>query len=218
MFIQPDGEKLHTIAGLVDQGIIRPVVDQVVAFEQTPAALEELLSGGVRGKVVVSTETAAPGDTAELTGDARPQTLAPTWVTAPTQQIDAAGATLAYRELGGFIAQQIALEHPRLVRRVAAAGTGPAGGSGINRLTGSAYVYWDMVRGAAARTDSKEFLFFNSDTTGKAAARQYLPRLEERVSGRDTPIALQALRTQLKAINAWGSTSPRVSPGSPPRR
>src|SRR5699024_6220662 len=75
--------------------------------------------------------------------------------------------------LGGFIAQQIALDHPGLVRRLTLAGTGPAGGAGINRPTGAAYVYWDIVRGAAARTDSKEFLFFNRDKTGKAAAKEY---------------------------------------------
>lgn len=289
LFIQPDGEKLHTIARLVDQGIIRPVVDRVAPFEQTPAALEALLSGGVRGKVVVSTATAAPGDTARPKSDARAQTLASTWATASTQQIDARGETLAYRELGasggtpvvmlthlgatldnwdprlmdalarhhhvvavdlpgvgassgtvaptvkgmadaavgfieamgftevdlvgfslgGFIAQQIALEHAGLVRRLTLAGTGPAGGAGINRLTGSAYVYWDMIRGAAARTDAKEFLFFNRDKTGRAAARQYLQRLEERVMDRDAPLTLQAFRTQLKAIKAWGRAEPQ---------
>jgi pimeloyl-ACP methyl ester carboxylesterase len=289
LFIQPDGEKLHTIAGLVDQGIIRPVPDRVAPFEQTPAALGALLSGGVRGKVVVSTETAAPGDTVRPTSDARSQTLAPTWATAPTQQIEARGETLAYRELGvpggtpvvmlthlgatldnwdprlmdalarhhhvitvdlpgvgassgtvaptvkgmaeaavgfieamgftevdlvgfslgGFIAQQITLEHPRLVRRLTLAGTGPAGGAGINRRTGSAYVYWDMIRGAAARTDAKEFLFFHRDKTGKAAAQQYLQRLEERVMDRDTPLAARAFRTQLKAIKAWGRHEPQ---------
>ncbi|MEX5258275.1 alpha/beta fold hydrolase [Kocuria arenosa] len=289
LFIQPDGDQLATIARLVDQGIIRPVLDRVTPFEQTPAALGALLSGGVRGKVVVSTETAAPGDTAELTSVGWSQTLAPTWVTAPTQQIEARGETLAYRELGasggtpivmlthlgatldnwdprvmdalarthhviavdlpgvgassgtvaptvkamadaavgfieamgfaevdlvgfslgGFIAQQIALEHTGLVRRLTLAGTGPAGGAGINRLTGSAYVYWDMVRGATARTDAKEFLFFNRDTIGKAAAQEYLQRLEERVLDRDTPIALQAFRTQLKAIKAWGRDEPQ---------
>lgn len=56
LFIRPEGEDLRQIAELVDRGVIRPVVDRVMAFDQTPQALEALLSGGVRGKVLVSTE------------------------------------------------------------------------------------------------------------------------------------------------------------------
>ena len=37
--------------------------------------------------------------------------------------------------LGGFVAQQVALDAPDLVRRLVLAGTGPAGGEGINRRT-----------------------------------------------------------------------------------
>lgn len=289
LFIQPNGDQLRTIAGLVDQGTIRPVVDRTLPFEQTTEALEALLSGGVRGKVLVSTDSAAHRAAEGMRVDPRPQTLAPTWVTAPTKRIIAGGETMAYRELGasggipvvmlthlaatldnwdprvidalarnhhviavdlpgvgassgtmapavkemadaavafieamgftevdlvgfslgGFIAQQIALDHTGLVRRLTLAGTGPAGGAGINRPTGAAYVYWDMVRGAAARTDSKEFLFFNRDKTGKNAAKEYLQRLDERVMDRDAPITVQAFRTQLKAIKAWGRAEPQ---------
>ncbi|MGH3561374.1 MAG: alpha/beta fold hydrolase, partial [Mycobacterium sp.] len=37
--------------------------------------------------------------------------------------------------LGGGVAQVIALEEPALVRRIILAGTGPAGGGGINEVT-----------------------------------------------------------------------------------
>jgi pimeloyl-ACP methyl ester carboxylesterase len=37
--------------------------------------------------------------------------------------------------LGGFISQVIAQEEPRLVRKVILAGTGPAGGAGIDKVT-----------------------------------------------------------------------------------
>ncbi|WP_312180899.1 alpha/beta hydrolase [Arthrobacter sp.] len=113
-------------------------------------------------------------------------------------------ADLAGFSMGGFIAQQIALDRPDLVRRLVLAGTGPSGGHGINRTTGPAYVYWDMLRGALARTDAKEFLFFNRDTKGKTAAKAYLERLQERLMDRDTPITVRAFRTQLKAIQSWG--------------
>ena len=45
--------------------------------------------------------------------------------------------------LGGGVAQVITLEHPELVRRVILAGTGPAGGGGIekiNRIAATAYI------------------------------------------------------------------------------
>ncbi|WP_167148759.1 alpha/beta hydrolase [Actinomyces sp. ZJ308] len=111
--------------------------------------------------------------------------------------------------LGGFVAQQVALDAPNLVRRLVLAGTGPAGGEGINRPTGAAYVYLDMLRGALARTDAKEFLFFPRTPTGKAAARDYLARIRERVMDRDTPITLKAFRTQIAAIKAWGRQQPQ---------
>lgn len=114
--------------------------------------------------------------------------------------------------MGGFIAQQLVLDRPDLVRRLVLAGTGPAGGHGINRSTGPAYVYWDMLRGVVARTDAKEFLFFNRDETGKAAAKAYLKRLEERIMDRDTPITVRAFRTQLTAIQAWGQQKPQNLP------
>ena len=88
--------------------------------------------------------------------------------------------------LGGFVAQQVALDAPDLVRRLVLAGTGPAGGEGINRRTGAAYVYVDMLRGALARTDAKEFLFFPRTPTGRAAARDYLARIHERVMDRES--------------------------------
>lgn len=56
LFIRPEGGHLRQIAELVDRGVIRPVVDRVVTFDQTPQALEALLSGGVRGKVLVNTD------------------------------------------------------------------------------------------------------------------------------------------------------------------
>ena len=52
-FTEPNGEQLREIAGLVDQGAIKPVIDREFAFEQLPAALSYLEAGRARGKVVL---------------------------------------------------------------------------------------------------------------------------------------------------------------------
>src|SRR5436190_19525406 len=51
--------------------------------------------------------------------------------------------------LGGMIAQVIAQEEPRLVRKLILAGTGPAGGEGIDKVTRITYV--DAARGLLTR-------------------------------------------------------------------
>lgn len=119
-------------------------------------------------------------------------------------QVDLVGFSL-----GGFVAQQVALDRPDLVRRLVLAGTGPAGGEGIDRPTGAAYIYGDMARGALARTDAKEFLFFERDAEGRRAAKEYLARLRERVMDRDEPISVPAFRAQIEAIKAWGRAEPQ---------
>jgi NADPH:quinone reductase-like Zn-dependent oxidoreductase len=60
LFMRPDGQQLTEIARLVDSGLIRPVIDQAFAFEETPAAMERVASGHARGKVVVRIADTAP--------------------------------------------------------------------------------------------------------------------------------------------------------------
>lgn len=54
LFIQPDGGALRQITGLVEEGVLRPVIDRVLPFGDTLAALDQLLAGGTRGKVLVT--------------------------------------------------------------------------------------------------------------------------------------------------------------------
>ncbi|AWO86550.1 alpha/beta hydrolase [Gordonia terrae] len=110
--------------------------------------------------------------------------------------------------LGGFIAQQIALDAPDLVRRLVLTGTGPAGGRGIDRLTGPAYIFWDMLRAALHRTDAKEFLFFPRTPAGKTAARDYLSRISLRAIDKDRPMAIRGFNRQIAAIRRWGRQQP----------
>jgi pimeloyl-ACP methyl ester carboxylesterase len=108
--------------------------------------------------------------------------------------------------MGGMIAQVIAQEQPRLVRKMILAGTGPAGGEGIEKVTRITYL--DIARGLLTRQDAKQFLFFTRTPNGRAAGKEFLARLEERTDDRDKAISLRSLRAQLKAIHRWGEQQP----------
>lgn len=108
--------------------------------------------------------------------------------------------------LGGFVAQALVTKQPELDRKLILTGTGPAGGKDIDKVAG--VTYWDMLRAALARSDPKEFLFFNRNATGKPAARAFVNRLQERTVDRDDRISVKAFRTQLRAIKKWGRSAP----------
>jgi pimeloyl-ACP methyl ester carboxylesterase len=117
------------------------------------------------------------------------------------QQVDLFGFSM-----GGMIAQVIAQDEPRLVRKMILAGTGPAGGEGIENVTRVTYL--DVARGLLTRQDPKQFLFFTRTPSGRRAGKAFLARLEERTEDRDKPISLRSLRAQLKAIHRWGQQQP----------
>jgi pimeloyl-ACP methyl ester carboxylesterase len=104
--------------------------------------------------------------------------------------------------LGGIIAQLLAAEHPRLVRRVILAGTGPEGGEGIQNLP-------QVLQQAQQHSpdDLRQFLFFEQTDTSQAAGRAFLARLAERTVDRDPPSSEQTVAAQLKAIVDWGNGS-----------
>ncbi|WP_327728537.1 alpha/beta hydrolase [Streptomyces sp. NBC_00487] len=108
--------------------------------------------------------------------------------------------------LGGMVAQALVVKHPELVRKLVLTGTGPKGGKDIDKVV--ATTYWDTLRATLTRSDPKEFLFFNRDPAGKAAAHAFVDRLEERTVDRDAEIKVKAFQTQLKAIKKWGLSAP----------
>jgi pimeloyl-ACP methyl ester carboxylesterase len=108
--------------------------------------------------------------------------------------------------LGGGVAQVIALEEPQLVRKIILAGTGPAGGGGINEVTKVAVRAY--IRGALTLKNPKHYLFFSGTPAGKLAAEEYMARLKERTTDRDKRISPLAIRGQLKAIRAFGNREP----------
>ncbi|HOX19578.1 MAG TPA: alpha/beta hydrolase [Gemmatimonadales bacterium] len=108
--------------------------------------------------------------------------------------------------LGGFISQVIAQEAPELVRKIILAGTGPAGGTGIDKVT--SLTLRDMAKGALTLRHPEHYLFFTKTRTGRHAARAFLARLKERTDNRDTPVSIAAFVAQLRAIHAWGRQRP----------
>ncbi|WP_312169761.1 alpha/beta hydrolase [Microbacterium sp.] len=108
--------------------------------------------------------------------------------------------------MGGMIAQDLAVKHPSLIRRLVLTGTGPRGGKDMDKVIGT--TYWDVFRAAVTRSDPKEFLFFNRDAEGKRAAKAFVKRLTERTVDRDKDIRLSAFQTQLTAIAKFGRSVP----------
>lgn len=104
--------------------------------------------------------------------------------------------------LGGFVAQDIALKAPDLVRRLILTGTGPAGGTGIDKV---GTVSWPLIlKGLLTLRDPKFYLFFTSTANGRRSASQYLRRLKARKKNRDKGPTPRAFLRQLKAITARG--------------
>lgn len=99
--------------------------------------------------------------------------------------------------LGGMIAQQLAFEHPDLVRRMILLGTGPRGGEGMTFTELSLDELADpvaLLMGA----------FFTPSEASQASGRAYVERLKLRVMDRDAPISMRSAAAQLDAIREWG--------------
>lgn len=109
--------------------------------------------------------------------------------------------------LGGFVAQDVVLQAPNLVRKLILTGTGPAGGQGIDRVGA---ISWPlMLKGLLTLRDPKTYLFFTSTPNGRQAASAFLKRLKERKVDRDKGPTPGAFLRQLKAIKAWGQQAPQ---------
>jgi pimeloyl-ACP methyl ester carboxylesterase len=103
--------------------------------------------------------------------------------------------------LGGMIAQQLALDHPRLVRRLILLGTGPRGGEGMTFTELS----------PEEQADPAAFLlgaFFSPSEASQAAGREYMKRLQSRNEDRDLPVSRNSAVAQLAAIREWGTIPP----------
>jgi pimeloyl-ACP methyl ester carboxylesterase len=102
--------------------------------------------------------------------------------------------------IGGFVAQEIALVRPSLVRRLVLAATGPKGAPGMHG--------WRDDIAAAARGESKPenllYIMFAHTEASQGKGMEFLGRFMERRKGRDAPTSDAARDAQYDAIVEWG--------------
>jgi pimeloyl-ACP methyl ester carboxylesterase len=115
--------------------------------------------------------------------------------------LDLTGIDLLGFSIGGFVAQEIALIRPSLVRRLVLAATGPKGGPGMHG--------WrpDIAERARTPETSGEdllYIFFAHTATSQAKGMEFLGRFMARSEDRDPHTDLALRDAQYDAIVEWG--------------
>ena len=102
---------------------------------------------------------------------------------------------------GSFVAQEIALIRPDLVRRVVLASSAPSGADGIHGWAAD-------VIGAVGKRDTtpEEYLgvFFTSSAASRKAGQDALGRMYARTEDRDAAVSWAVREAQYDAVCAWG--------------
>src|ERR1700730_1691984 len=110
--------------------------------------------------------------------------------------------------IGGFVAQEITLQAPDLVRRLVLVGTGPRSGEGMATLTPEAQEIF------GATYDEPDHLWlrvhFTRSEKSQAAGREFLKRFRLRAENRDPEVNEKVAPAQIEAISKWGA--PREKP------
>jgi pimeloyl-ACP methyl ester carboxylesterase len=103
--------------------------------------------------------------------------------------------------IGSFVAQEIALIQPDLVRRVVLASSAPAGADGIHGWAAD-------VIGAVGKpeTSAEEYLgvFFTPSPASRKAGQEALGRMYARTEDRDATVAWAVRQAQYDAVCSWG--------------
>jgi len=104
--------------------------------------------------------------------------------------------------IGGFVAQEITLQAPRLVRRLVLVGTGPRGGENMASLTPEA----QRIFGATYKVPEELWLkvHFTDSEASQAAGREFLKRFRRRSKNRDPEVNEKVASAQIEAIGEWG--------------
>jgi pimeloyl-ACP methyl ester carboxylesterase len=103
--------------------------------------------------------------------------------------------------LGGFVAQEVALLRPNLIRRVILAATGPQGGPDMH---GWVKDIADAARKPDIGGPELLHIMFKNTPTSQAKGPEYLGRFMERQVGRDPMSTLETRDAQYDAVVDWG--------------
>ena len=103
--------------------------------------------------------------------------------------------------IGGFVAQEIALIRPSLVRRLVLAATGPKGAPGMHGWRDDIAV---AARLEPSTAESLLHIFFTPTEASRALGAEFLGRFMARTENRDTPTSLAVRDAQYDAIVDWG--------------
>jgi pimeloyl-ACP methyl ester carboxylesterase len=112
------------------------------------------------------------------------------------EQIDLLGFSI-----GSFVAQEIALTRPGLVRKVILASSAPQGAAGMH---GWAPEVIDAVGKPEPDPDGYLGVFFTESASSRGAGQQALQRIFGRRSHPDQPTTWQTREAQYDAVCAWG--------------
>jgi pimeloyl-ACP methyl ester carboxylesterase len=108
--------------------------------------------------------------------------------------------------MGGYVAQQIAVKRPELVRRVILVGTGPRGGEDMAQLAPDTAPLFGKVY------DPQDLMwlpiFFSPSEESRAAGRRFLERIRARTEDRDVPVSQATVAAHSDAAREWGAPSP----------
>jgi pimeloyl-ACP methyl ester carboxylesterase len=104
--------------------------------------------------------------------------------------------------IGGFVAQEIAGQAPRLVRKLVLVGTGPRGGEGMADLTPEA----QQIFGATYEHPDHLWLavHFTRSEASQTAGHGFLKRFRLRKENRDPEVNEKVVPAQLEALGKWG--------------
>jgi pimeloyl-ACP methyl ester carboxylesterase len=103
--------------------------------------------------------------------------------------------------IGSFVAQEITLIRPALVRRLVLASSAPQGAAGMH---GWAPDVIDAVGAPAPNPDGYLDVFFTRSAASRQSGRETLGRLTTRTEDRDKPTTWQTRQAQYDAVCAWG--------------
>jgi pimeloyl-ACP methyl ester carboxylesterase len=108
--------------------------------------------------------------------------------------------------MGGYVAQQIAVDRPELVRRLILVGTGPRGGEDMGQLAPDVAPLFGKVY------DPQDLMwlpiFFSPSDESQAAGRRFLDRIRARREDRDVPVSDATVAAHSAAAREWGAAAP----------